>query len=162
MIVCGHGNVADFCKERDMVICSWYSGDLDKYCGGCRVVVTDQDMSEREYYYIKSKLMRRGVELISTRYKDCPALLEYLAYEVEQRKKVHGVRQPFGFYRKHGEVVKSPELIAVARRVIELRDAGYVLRQIAEDDRVRHADGRRLSLSTIQTIIRNRGLYEDD
>ena len=160
MIVCGHGNVADFCKERDMVICSWYSGDLDKYCGGCRVVVTDQDMSEREYYYMNSKLMRRGVELISTRHKDCPALLEYLAYEAERRKETHGVRQPFGFIRKNGDVVENPEMMAVARRVIELRDAGFVMRQIRETEGICYPDGRKLSLSTIQTIVKNRGLYE--
>ena len=160
MIVCGHGDVADFCKERDMLVVEQYEGDLEKYSGSYRILVTNQKMSESEYYYLKRKLLRRGVELISTRFKDCPALLEFLAYEAERLKEVHGVRQPFGFIRKNGEVMANPEMIAVARRVIELRDAGLVLRQIQEDSGVCRPDGRDLSLSTIQTIIKNRGLYE--
>ena len=70
MIVCGHGNVFDFCKNRDMVVCEVWDGDLENYKGNCRVLVTDQDMSEQEYYYQKGKLLGRGIELIHTRYKD--------------------------------------------------------------------------------------------
>lgn len=161
MIVCGHGNVADFCKEHDMVVLEVYSGPLEEYTGSSRVLVTDQDISKREYYYLKSKLMRRGVELISTRYKDCPELIEFLAYEAERRKEVHGVRQPFGFIRKNGEVIGNQEMMAVARKVIELRDAGFVMRTIQETEGICYPDGRKLSLSTIQTIVKNRGLYED-
>jgi hypothetical protein len=50
--------------------------------------------------------------------------------------------------------------MAVARRVIEMRDLGYTLRQIRDDEDVYHTDGKKLATSTIQQIIRNREKYE--
>ena len=70
-----------------------------------------------------------------------------------------GGRQPFGFRKKHGEITKIPEMIAVARMVIELRDSGMKLEKIREDERVRWPDGRKLSVDTICRIVKNRGLY---
>jgi hypothetical protein len=49
---------------------------------------------------------------------------------------------------------------AVVKRVLELRDKGFVYRQIKEDPGVHHPDGRSLSISTIQIIIKNREIYE--
>lgn len=161
MIVCGHGNVSDFCAERDMVVCERYEGDLSDYRGSCTVVVSDQDMSEGEYYYLKGSLLNRGIELISTRYKDNPAMLEYLAYMKERQREKYGGRQPFGYYRRNGEVIENPEMMAVVRRILELRDAGITLRGIQEDAGVHHPDGRKISISTIQQIIKNRDRYEN-
>lgn len=159
MIVCGHGNVFDFCKDRDMVVCEVWDGDLESYRGNCRVLVTDQDMSEQEYYYQKGKLLGRGIELISTRYKDDKLMTEFLAYQAERRKEKYGGRQPFGFRRVGDEIREIPEMIAVARKIVEMKDAGATLREIHESEGVCHMDGRKISISTIQQIIKNREKY---
>lgn len=159
MIVCGHGDVFDFCKDRDMVVCEVWEGDLESYRGNCRVLVTDQDMLEQEYYYQKGKLLGRGIELIHTRYKDDKLMTEFLAYQAERRKEKYGGRQPFG-YRKIGDEIREiPEMIAVARKIVEMKDAGATLREIHECEDVHHPDGRKISISTIQQIIKNREKY---
>lgn len=159
MMVCAHGNVTEYCDERNMLIFEHYSGDLESYSGSCSVVVTAQDMSETEYYFIKGALMGRGVELIHVAYKDDPKMTEYLKYTMNRRKEKYGGRQPFGFYRKNGVVEKHPESFAVAREIIRLRDSGCTLRDIQETDGICHPDGRKLSLSTIRQIIENRSKY---
>lgn len=70
-------------------------------------------------------------------------------------------RQPFGYRKKNGEIYEIPELIAVARRVIELRDSGMKLEGIRNDADVRWTDGRKISVATICEILKNRGLYTD-
>lgn len=160
MIVCGHGDVFDFCKDRDMVVCEVWDGDLENYKGNCRVLVTDQDMSEQEYYFQKGKLLGRGIELIHTRYKDDKLMTEFLAYQAERRKEKYGGRQPFGYRKIGDEIQEIPEMIAVARKIIEMKDAGATLREIHECEGVCHMDGRKISVSTIQQIIKNRGKYE--
>ena len=62
--------------------------------------------------------------------------------------------------KKNGRIVEIPERMAVARRVIEMRDAGYTLREIRESEDVYHTDGKKLAISTIQQIISNRETYE--
>lgn len=160
MIVCGHGDVAAYCKDHDMVVCETWSGEIDNYKGSSRVLVTDKEMSENEYYYLKGKLLGRGIELISTRYKDDKLLTEFLAYQANRRKPKNGGRHPFGFYRRNGVLVENPAMIKVARKIIELRDAGRTLRQIQINPEIRHADGRQISISTIHVIVQNRGMYE--
>ena len=160
MIVCGHGNVFEFCEKRDMVVCETWDGDLESYRGNCRVLVTDQDMSEQEYYFIKGKMLGRGIELISTRYKDDKLMTEFLAYQAERRKEKYGGRQPFGFRKVGDEIMEIPEMMVVARKIVEMKDAGATLREIHEDESVHHMDGRRISVSTIQQIIKNRDKYE--
>lgn len=71
-----------------------------------------------------------------------------------------GGRQPFGFRKKHGVITEVPELIAVARMVIELRDSGLTWDRIQSTDGVCWPDGRKLSVSTICLIVKNRSLYE--
>lgn len=71
-----------------------------------------------------------------------------------------GGRQPFGFCKNNGKIVEVPNRIVVARRIIELRDAGMKLEKIREDESVRWPDGRKLSLDTINRILKNRSLYE--
>jgi hypothetical protein len=158
-IVCAHGDVKDFCESKDMLICSEYTGELADYHGGCRVLVTGQQMTKNEYYYYKDLLMRRGVELVSTEHEDTPEMLEYLFYSAERRKEKYGGRQPFGYQRKNGVVIENAELIKVAGKIIEMRDRGATLREIREFPEIRHLDGRKISVSTIQQIIKNREKY---
>lgn len=160
MIVCAHGDVADFCRDREMFICETWSGELRDYKGKCRIVVTDQEMSENEYYFLKGEFLAKGIELISTQHKDDKLVLGYLAYATERRKEKSGTRQPFGFRRENGKVVECPDSIAVVHRILELRDKGYALRLIREDEKVRNPDGTKLSVSKIQKIIKNRNIYE--
>lgn len=159
MIVCGNGDVAAYCKDHGMVIYEQYNGDLKDYRGNCAVLVTDQEMPRAEYYYIKCELLTRGVELVSIHYTDEAVMVEFLAYLAERRKERYGNRQMFGYYRKNGVVLPREESLDVVRRIFELRDAGYTLRVIQEDPDVHHPDGRKLSVATIQKIIKDRGKY---
>lgn len=151
MIVCAHGDVEKYCLDRGMVICAQHIGAIESYEGSCRVLVTDADMSENEFYALKLKMLRRGVELVSTRHSD-EAMAEFVAYlaQSEKREK-HGGRRMFG--------LKSGEEMAVVYRIFELRDAGCTLKEISEDPGVGYLDGRKMSLSTIQTILKNRNKY---
>lgn len=158
MVVCAHGEVSEFCEKYDMKVFESYSGDLRDYRGNCAVVVTAQAMTLEEYDSLKCELFGRGYELVSVNWVDDDMVLRLLHNQVEQRKK-RGGRQMFGFYQKHGRIVENPAMIAVARRVVALRDAGMTYREIREDSGVHHPDGRKLSLSTIQVIIGNRDKY---
>lgn len=164
MIVCSHGNVSGFCREHGMISVAKYVGALEEYDGKPRILVTDQDMSENEYYYLKGLLLARGVDLISTRYKDDAKILGVLAYNAQRQQEQYriryGGRQPFGYQKRDGEVVENPEMMAVARRIIELRDHGMTLRSIQDDPDIHHPDGRKISVSTIQQIVKNRDKYE--
>lgn len=71
-----------------------------------------------------------------------------------------GGRQPFGYCKNNGKIIEIPSRMAIARRIIELRDAGMKLQDIREADGVRWPDGRRLSVDTINRILKNRSLYE--
>lgn len=158
-IVCAHGEVGEFCEKHDLVVCERYDGDIEAYNGSCRTLVTDQSMSQSEYYYIKDKLMRRGIDLISIDHKDTHEMLEFLGYVASRRKEKYGGRQPFGYQKRNGVVVENGAMMYVARRIIELRDSGMTLREIQEFPEIHHADGRKISVSTIQQIIKNRERY---
>ena len=140
MMVCAHGNVTEYCREHGMLICEKYNGDLREYRGVCRVLVTDSDISEQEYYFLKGELLAKGVELLSTRWKDDEGLLEFIVYANQRRKERSG-----GGRKKFDDPV-------VSKRILELRAAGKSLRAIREDEGVRR-NGERLSLSTISKII---------
>ena len=161
MMVCGHGDVAEYCRERDFLVCEQHTGAIEDYNGISRVLVTDQEMSETEYYALKDMFFSRGIELVSTRYKDSLVMMKYLNYQRENRKRVYGGRQMFGLRRVNGTVVENERAMAVVRRIWELRDAGLTLRAIQSDEGVHHPDGRKLSISTIQVIINNRKKYEE-
>ena len=45
MLVCAHGDVAEFCRERKMSICGVWEGRLEEYAGAIRVIVTDGDIN---------------------------------------------------------------------------------------------------------------------
>lgn len=150
MIVCAHGEVSEYCEKRDMIIVERYDGDIENYCGVCRVLVTDQDMSSGEYYFLKGKMLARGVELVSTRYVDTENLSYGEVKYVTEKNETRG-------RRKFGDNSEAER--AVVERIFELRDAGYKLRAIADDKKVGYPDGRKMSVSTIQVILKNREKY---
>lgn len=160
MMVCAHGDVVEFCEANGMDICETWIGDIEKYDGVCRVLVTDAPVSEYEYYYLKGLCLARGVELVSTRYTDNRLLTEYLHYVNSRKNDKLPSRQPFGWRVSGGVVVECPEELAVARLVLELRDTGMSFREITGDDRVVRPNGNRLNIGTIQSIVKNRHRYE--
>lgn len=155
MIVCAHGNVDDFCAEHDMVIVERYDGAIDMYRGSCAVIVTDSEMPHHVYCSLKIEMLGRGVELLSTTHQD-DELFGKLVYAYA-RKRGRSGRPRFGMdsmgrLSEHGR--------RVSRLVIELREHGCTLKEIAEHPEVRHLDGRSLGMTTIQQILKNRELYE--
>lgn len=164
MIVAAHGNVDEYCEAHGMTIVERYSGDVLEYRGGCGVLVTDNCEDQNDYYYTKYRLMLRKVELVSTHWGD-EGVEEFVRYlgerELVDRKKFAG-RLAFGFRRMNGVVVEDPVSIGIARRIIRLRDLGWTYKQIQEDDGVGYPDGRKMSVSTIQVILKNRGKYESE
>ena len=165
MVVCGHGDVADFCEKHEMIVMARHDGDIESYRGICRVLVTDQDMSEQEYCFLKGKMLSRGVELVSTRHKDTEKLSEFMIYanqrESDRRKKYVG-RCKFGFRRVGDKEVPHEERMKVVKRILSLHDAGCTYRAIRDDEGVRHTNGDMLSISTIQLIVKNREYYEKE
>lgn len=150
MIVCAHGEVSEYCKNHGMTICAEHIGAIEEYEGICRVLVTDQKMGENEFYALKLAMLRRGVELISVHYGDS-TIDEFVAFMAHQKQPLSPGRRKFGD--------KSPEEMAVVRRIFALRDGGYTLKEISEDEQVHHLDGRRMTVSSIQGILRNRDKY---
>lgn len=165
MIVCGHGDVADFCGKYDMVIVENHEGSIESYKGVCRVLVTDQVMSEHEYYFMKGKMLARGVELISTVHRDSEELSKYMFYENQQKREKNRKyvgRCKFGFHRVGDEEVPHEGRMKVVKRILSLHDAGCTYRAIRDDEGVRHTNGDMLSISTIQLIVKNREYYEKE
>ena len=150
MIVCAHGEVSEYCKNRDMIIVEQYTGDIENYGGVCRVLVTDREMSPGEYYYLKGKMLAQGVELVSVRYVDSENLSHGVVKAVEEKRPGPG-------RRKFGD--GSEAEMAVVNKIFELRDAGYKLKAISEDPEVHYLDGRKMSVSKIQVILKNREKY---
>ena len=153
MVVVAHGNVDEYCEAHGMTIGSRYSGKLEEYSGSDLIVVTDNCSDKNDYYYLRYLFRARGIELVSTRWYD-PSIEEFLAYKGKrdaERRVKNGGRRLFG--------MQSDEAMAVVRRIFELRDAGYTMRQISDDPGVRYTDGRKMPVSTIQVILRNRERY---
>lgn len=156
MIVVAHGDVAEFCERNGMVIGSAYIGKLEDFHGSGAVVVTDNCESKHDFYYLKLRLMRRRVTLLSTHWYDSD-LRDFVAYVQEREsKKSAGGRLPFG-YTRNGLL---PEGKKIAQRIIALRDAGVTYAKIQNDPEVHHLDGRKMSISTIQVILENRERYD--
>ena len=163
MNVAAHGNVDEYCESHGMTVVERYSGDVAEYRGSCSILVTDNCEDLNDYYYLKYLLRKRKIELLSTHWhsEDVSAFVRYMSLREEKRRKgSYPGRMPFGFKRVGGVTVEIPEEIAVARRVIALRDAGAKYREIVADPAVAYSDGRRMSVSTIQVILRNRGKYD--
>ncbi len=156
MIVVAHGDVKDFCDRHGYVIGSVYTGKLEDYKGQGLVVVTDNCADKHEFYYMKLLFMRRKITLLSTHWEnqDISDFVQYLR-ERETRKGIGG-RLPFGFTRTG----LLPEGKKIAQRIITLRDSGATYAEIQNDPGVHHLDGRKMSISTIQVILKNRRKYE--
>lgn len=150
MIVCAHGEVSEYCKNRDMIIVEQYTGEIENYGGICRVLVTDQEMSSAEYYYLKGKMLADGVEVVSVRYVDSENLSYDVVKAAEEKRPVRG-------RRKFGD--GSEAEMAVVQRIFELKDSGSTLKAISEDPDVRYLDGRKIPVATIQGILKNREKY---
>ena len=165
MLVCAHGDVAEFCKEHGMTVVDHYVGEITDYTGDVRVIVTDREMCAQEFYYLRLVMWGKNYDVRSIHYPILDEKLnEFLEYvglqEQKRRKERYGGRQPFGYQLRNGERVENPAMMAVARRIIEMKDSGATLREIKGDEGVHHPDGRDISLSTIQQIIKNREKYE--
>ena len=159
MLVAAHGNVDEYCEAHGMTIVERYEGDVADYKGGCSVLVTDNCETENEYYYLKYRLHRRKIELLSTHWCN-EDLADFVTYLNSKVKNPVGRRLPFGFKYEEGVVVEDPVCIGIARRIIALRDRGWKYREIQADDGVGYPDGRTMPLSTIQVILNNRSKYE--
>lgn len=140
MMVCAHGNVTEFCEARGWFICGTWNGEITNYNGVVRILVTDADISETEYYFLKGELLAKGYELISTRYTDDELMAGYLIYANNRRKEKRPGRTGFN----------DEEII---QKIRNLSDAGLSIRTIRETEGICHPDGRKLSLSTIHKII---------
>lgn len=153
MNVVAHGNVDAYCEAHGMQIVERYEGRLEDYQGKGIILVTDNCSDINDYYYLKYRLRMRGVELVSLWWHD-QGIEEFLEYKMkrdaESRVK-NGGRRLFG--------LQSEEAMAVVRRIFMLRDVGYTLRKISEDPDVRYLDGRKMPVSTIQVILKNRERY---
>lgn len=160
MIIVAHGNVDAYCSDHDMVIGERYTGDLLAYRGSCPIVVTDADVSKNEYFYMKYLLLRRSVELVSTRWVsvELSGFVAYVAEREAKRRKRYGGRLLFGMRKVGGVKKEDPELFPVVERIIELRDQGATYAEIRADEGVRR-NGAELPISTIQTILNNREKY---
>lgn len=155
MIVCSHGNVKEFCEANDMLIVEDYDGEIENYRGLFRVLVTDQKMSENEYYTLKGQMLRNGYELVSVDHRDRHCTIGLVIHMASQRREKFGGRHMFGV----GDDGLTNQGRLVVKRIFEMRDAGFTYRQIQADENVCHPDGRNLSISTIQTIVKNREKY---
>lgn len=140
-MVCAHGNVTEYCKAHEMEIVATWDGKIIEYEGKIPILVTDSEISETEYCYLKGVFLAKGYELISTRYKDSKLFSEYLVYSSGQRDVRLGGRKSFA----------DKEVID---RILELRRSGLSLRGIQADRIVRNKDGTMLSISTISKIIK--------
>lgn len=160
MLVAAHGNVDEFCAAHGMQIGERYKGKVEDYCGKCMILVTDNCDTEQEYYYLKYKLRKRRIELVSTHWNnvDVDAFVRYM--EQRETREKSGGRPAFGFRWENGSLVEDPAGIEVARKIIAMRDAGIPWRRIAETEGVSHPNGAPLSISTLQVIVKNRGKYE--
>ena len=163
MIVCTHGDCEDYCRSRNMIPVSSYDGSIENYSGICRVLVTDRIVTDNEYFSLKSKMLFRGVELVSTRHEDTEGVSRFIFENLEKRRgKKSGGRNKFGYQNIGGEIKLTEKGRRVVKRIFELRDQGCTYSRIRDDDNVRHLDGRLLSISTIQIIIENRDFYEKE
>ena len=163
MIVCAHGDVDNFCFERNMIPVCRYDGDIVDYSGVARVLVTDSEFSDREYYLLKSEMLAKGVELVSVLYEDSEFISRFIFESLDKPSRgKHGGRCKFGFQNIDGELKLTENGRAVVNRIFELRDKGYSYHKIREDNEVCHLDGRKLAVSTIQIILKNRKVYEEE
>lgn len=159
MIVCSHGNVGDYCKEYDMIATETHTGEILDYDGICRVIVTDQEMTENEYYSLKGLMLSKGYELVSVHHTDKRCLVNLIihmtAKDLEARKKKFAGRYMFGT-NADGWI---PGMRDVVMKIFDLKEVGFSLRQIKACPDVHHPDGRSVSISTIRNVLEKKEEY---
>ena len=162
--VAAQGDVSKYCEDHGYYVKEWYSGDPADYKGEFNILVTDWPYMKNEYYATKIRMLRRGVELISTLWNDLDLddfALEFVELERKRRKVEHrGGRCPFGYRWVGGEQVRVPGDFDVAQLIVRLRDEGKTYKEISEHPDVHRADGTRFGTSIIQVILNNRSRYE--
>lgn len=132
-----------------------YNGEIREYRGD-EALYTSERMSDIEYYYLKYKMLQKGVELIHSE-KNVPVLEEFVRYLIQhERPRRHHGRYPYGFISRNEVMIKDPEKFALARKIIEMRKKGITYRKI------RSELGIAMSISTLSRIWANRELYEED
>lgn len=161
MVVAAHGKVDEYCVAHDMTISARYEGDIEEYDLPIPAVVTDALRDKNEYYYLKYKFLKRGIELISIHHGPS-CLNEFIVYlNNRDRERYYNCgRPPFGFVKRKGVEYEDPARMVVVRRIFELWDAGASYKEIVADEGVHYPDGRKMRASTIQVILRNRKKYE--
>ena len=164
MIVCGHGDVSEYCRENGLTVVARHTGEITDYAGAVKTIVTDQEMNVQEFLYIRMIMLSKGYDVRSIHHpridKEMDEFLEFVSLqEIYRRKEKYGGRQPFGYRKVGSEIREIPEMMYVARKIIELRDSGVTLRDIQNTPEIHHSDGRKISISTIQQIVKNRDKY---
>lgn len=151
MKVVAHGDVDAFCKKHDMRIVERYNGKLEDYAGRRVIVVTDNCSDKFDYYFLKYKFSKQGVVLFSTHWedKDISDFVDYLTERLEAER-----RQKYTGRRRFGETLEEQKVL---QEIYRLRDEGYTLKRISET--VRYPDGRKIGISSIQLMLKNRERY---
>jgi hypothetical protein len=107
-------------------------------------------------------MLAKGVELVSTWHNDSEVVAHFMIASLSNtRREKRGGRYKFGFQNINGKMVLTEDAKWVVTRILRLRDLGYSYHSIRNDDEVRHPDGRKLAVSTIQIILENRKIYEE-
>lgn len=154
------------------------------------VVVAKSDRVARDieiYYYYKMTLRLKGIDLISIsedfgKFGAFSEILESFTLTAAKMERENitkrtsagrrvkaakggysGGRAPYGYKVKDRALVIVPEQADTVRQMFAMKDAGYTLQNIADAinalDRKTKSGGR-FAISTVQTIVGNRKVYE--
>lgn len=154
------------------------------------VVVAKSDRVARDieiYYYYKMTLRLKGIDLISIsedfgKFGVFSEILESFTLTAAKMERENitkrtsagrrvkaakggysGGRAPYGYKVKDRALVIVPEQADTVRQIFAMKDAGYTLQNIADAinalDRKTKSGGR-FAISTVQTIVGNRKVYE--
>lgn len=168
--VAAQGDVSRFCAENGLVVVEEYSGNILEYDGRSEILVVSGEWTIFEFYYCQYRLLKRGKLLVSADgYGDFGTVIEqFVKYLVArdldlQRKNRKGGRQPYGFRWIDGARVEIPSEMAIARMIIQMREVEHKsYREIEHEvyaEGYRNQKGHKLTVSTIQVILKNRDLY---
>lgn len=164
MDVTGIGDVAEFCQKRGMTVTERYEGDPLLYRGPGKTIVWGGYHKMFEFYYVKFKLLRRGIGLLSVQdYGDMGAVLEQFVAYLARRERDAAGRPPFGWRREEGGLVPVPEELRLADEILLLHSGGCSYREIAQRLRAEgktRPDGVSVSVSTVTRVCKRKELYQ--
>lgn len=165
MDVVGIGEVGQFCARRGWRVREAWGGSPLEYRGSGECLVWGGYHPMFEFYYIKFRLLRRGVDLIPTQdYGDLGYVLDqFVSYAAKRdREGRRGGKVPFGWRSEGGELVPVPGELAAADEILLLRENGMSLRGIerwlAEHNRTTR-DGRPVTVNVIRAVCAKKGMY---